>query len=122
MAASCLGVRQDPLGNDDSVGGAAEPPVAAKFDDTMGIIKEAECNDDNTAVAELAGGGVNEGKTRLPVSLNSKDEVSGMPGGSDDGVNSLLETWSSPLVIPAGSAIGGGIPFVTAGTKLSPIF
>ena len=76
-----------------------------KFDDAVEIITEAEeDNDDNTAVAELTGGRANEGETRLPVSLNSKEEVSGVPVGGSD-TNSLL---------------GGGTPFVTSGTKLSP--
>jgi len=74
MAASCPGVRRDPLGNDDNVDGAGVPLVAVKFDDAVEIITEAEDSDDNTAVAELTGGGVNEGETRLPVSLDSKEE------------------------------------------------
>ena len=72
MAASCPGVRRDPLGNDDNVDGAGVPLVVVKFDDEVGIITEAE--EDNTAVAELTGGGVNEGETRLPVSFDSKEE------------------------------------------------
>ena len=108
---------RDPFGNDDNVEGAGEPLVMVKFDDAVGIITEAEDNDDSTAVAELTGGGVSEGETRFPVSLDSK-EVSGMPVGSDD-INSLLETWSSPLVILTGSAVGSVISFVTAGTKHS---
>ena len=118
MAASCPGVRRDWLGNDDSVDGAGELLVVVRFDDVVGIIRVAE-EDDNTIVAELTEGGVNEGEARLPVSLDSKEEVTGMPAGGGD-VNSLFEIWSSPLVIPTGSAVGGGIPFVTAGTKLSP--
>ena len=119
MATSCPGVKRDPFGNDDNVDEASEPLVVVILDDAVGIITEAEeGNDDNMAVAELTGGGVNEGETRLPVSLDSKEESAfGMPAGGDD-INSLLETWSSPLVIPTGSAIGGGIPFVTTSTKL----
>ena len=65
MAASCPGVNVD---------GAGVPLVVVKFDDEVGIIREAEeDNDDNTAV-ELTGGGVNEGETRLPVSLDPKEE------------------------------------------------
>ena len=75
IAASCPGVRREPFGNDDNVDGAGVPLVVVKFDDEVGIIREAEeDNDDNTAVAELTGGGVNEGETRLPVSLDSKEE------------------------------------------------
>ena len=120
MATSCPGVKHDPFGNDDNVDKASEPLVVVILDDAVvGIITEAEeGNDDNVAVAELTGGGVNEGETRLLVSLDSKEEsASGMPAGGDD-INSLLETWSSPLVIPTGSAIGGGILFVTTATKL----
>ena len=84
MAVSCPGVGQDPLGNYDNVDGAGEPLVVVKFDDEMGIIREAEeDNDDNGAVAELTGG-VSEGETRLPVSLDSKEQGSGMPGGGGD--------------------------------------
>ena len=72
LAASCPGVRLDPFGNDDNVDGAGVPLGVVKFDDGVGIITEAE--EDNTAVAELTGGGVNEGETRLPVSLDSKEE------------------------------------------------
>ena len=61
-----------------------------KFADAVGIIGEPEDND-NTAVAELTGGGVNEGEPRLPVSLGAEEEVSGIPVGGGD-VNSLLET------------------------------
>ena len=58
----------------DKVDGAGVPLVVVKFDDEVGIIREAEeDNDDNTAV-ELTGGRVNEGETRLPVSLDSKEE------------------------------------------------
>ena len=65
--------------------GAGEPLIAVKFADELGIISGAEeDNNDDTAVAELTGGGVNEGETRLPVSLDSKGEVSGMPGGGGD--------------------------------------
>jgi len=117
MAASCPSVRRDWLGNDDNVDGAGELLVV-RFDDVVGIIRVAE-DDDNAIVVELTGGGVKEGETRLPASLDSK-EVTGMPVGGVGDVNSLLEIWSSPLVIPTGSAVGGGIPFVTAGTKLSP--
>jgi len=88
MAASCPGVRQDWLGNDDSVGGAGELLVVVKFDDVVGIITEVE-DGDNKIVGELTGGGVNEGETRLPVSLDSREEVTGMPVGASD-VNSLL--------------------------------
>ena len=52
---------------------------------------EAEESDDNMAVAELTRGGVNEGETRLPVSFDSKEYVSGMLVGDDD-INSLLKT------------------------------
>lgn len=88
-----------------------------KSADAVGMIGAAEDND-NTAVVELTGGGVNEGEPRLPVSVDAEEEVSGIPVGGGD-VNSLLETWSL-FVIPTGSAVGGGIPFVTAGIKLSP--
>ena len=74
LAASCPGVRLDPLGNDDNVDGAGVPLAVVKFDYGVGIITEAEDSDDKTAVAELTGGGVNEGETRLPVSLDSKEE------------------------------------------------
>ena len=94
--------------------GAGGILVVVKFADAVGTIGEAE---DNTTVVELSGGGVNEGELRLPVSSDA-EEVSGIPVGGGD-VNSLLETWSL-LVIPTGSAVGGGIPFVTAGMKLSP--
>ena len=78
MAASCPGVKRDPFGNNDSVDGAGVPLVMVKFDYAVEIIMEAEeDNDDNAAVAELTGGGANEGETRLPVSLDSKEEVSG---------------------------------------------
>ena len=91
MATSCPGVKRDPFGNDDNVDEAGEPLVVVKFDDAVGIITEAdEDNDDNAAVAELNGGGVNEGETRLLVLLDSKKvSVSGMPVGGDD-INSLL--------------------------------
>ena len=62
MAPSCPGVRREPLGNDDSVDGAGVPLVAVKFDDEVGIIKEAENSDDNMAVAELTGGESTKGK------------------------------------------------------------
>ena len=74
MAASCPGVRRDPLGNDDNVDGAGVHLAVVKFDDGVEIITEAEDSDDKTAVAELTGGGVNEGETRLPVSFDSKEE------------------------------------------------
>jgi len=112
MTASCPGVRRGCLGNDDNVDGAGGILVVVKFADAVEMIGEAEDND-NTAVAELTGGGVNEGEPMLP------EVVSGIPVGGGE-VNSLLETWSSLFVIPTGSAVGGGIPFATAGTKLSP--
>jgi len=90
MGVSCPGVRRDWPGNDDNVDGAGEILVVVKFADAMGIIGEAEGND-NTAVAELTGGGVNEGEPRLPVSLDAEEEVSGIPVGGGD-VTSLLET------------------------------
>ena len=66
IATSCPSVKRDPFGNDDNVNEAG---------DAVGIITEAEeANDDNTAVAELNGRGVNEEETRLPVSLDSKEE------------------------------------------------
>jgi len=118
MAASCPGVRRGCLGNDDNVDGAGGILVVVKFADAVGMIGEAEDND-NTAVAELTGGGVSEGEPRLQVSSDAEEVVSGTPVGGGD-VNSLLETWSSLFVIPTGSAVRGGIPFVTAGTKPSP--
>jgi len=90
MAASCPGVSRSCLGNDDHVDGAGEILVVVKFVDAVGMIGEAEDND-NTAVAELNGGGVNEGEPRLPVSLDAEEVVSGIPVGGGD-VNSLLET------------------------------
>lgn len=62
MAASCPNIKRNPFGIDDNVDGAGVPLVVVRFDDAVGIIGEAEeDNDDNTAVAELTGGGVNEG-------------------------------------------------------------
>jgi len=78
MPASCPGVRRDRLENDDNVDGAGEILVVVKFADAVGIIGEAKAND-NTAVAELTGGGVNEGEPRLSVSLGAEEEVAGMP-------------------------------------------
>jgi len=54
----------------------------------IGTMTATEDND-NTAVAELTGGGVNEGEPR-PVSLGAQEEVSGIPVGGGE-VNSLLE-------------------------------
>jgi len=54
MAPSCPGVRRDRLENDDNVDGLV------KFADAVGIIGEAKDND-NTAAAELAGGGSTKG-------------------------------------------------------------
>jgi len=87
MAASCPSVRRGWPGNDDNVDGAGEILVVVKFVGSVGIIGEAE--DNNTAVAERTGGGVNEGEPR-PVSLGAQEEVSGIPVGGGE-VNSLLE-------------------------------
>ena len=98
--------------------GAGGILVVVKFANAVGIIGEAQDND-NTTVAELTGGGVNEGEPRFTVSLDAGEAVSGIPIGGGD-INSLLETWSSLFLIPTGSAIMGSIPFITAATKLSP--
>ena len=74
MAVSCPGVRRDPLGSDDNVDGAGVPLVVVKFGDEVGIITEAEDNDDNMAIAGFTSGGVNQGETGLPVSFDSKEE------------------------------------------------
>jgi len=60
MAASCPGVRRDRLENDDNVDGAGEFLVVVKFADAVGMMGEAEDND-NRAVVELAGGGSTTG-------------------------------------------------------------